>query len=288
MRSEVCSWRLVRYSAPGRLRQWLSNKAPVVIVSAYPTTVSSGQRTSLNWTASNADRCTASGGWTGSKATSGSESSSPSPRRQHSRSVALVRADPPLASVSAAVGSTGSTSLFPLHVEPGKRYLVNARGQPFFIHGDAAWSLIVQPTREQVDHYLEDRRLKGFNTVLVELIEHRFSAHPPRNIYGDGPFTVAGDFSTPNEAYFAHAEYVISKAAEKGSLVLMAPMFMGFKGGDEGWYQEMVRNGEAILRGYGRYVANRFRAYDNILWVEGGDYNPARNSAGERRRHRHP
>ena len=32
-------------------------------------------------------------------------------------------------------------------------------------------------------------------------------------------------------------------------------------------------NGATKLRAYGQYVANRFRAYDNILWVQGGDYN---------------
>ena len=36
----------------------------------------------------------------------------------------------------------------------------------------------------------------------------------------------------------------------------------------------MGRAGTAALRSYGQYVANRFRAYDNILWVHGGDYNP--------------
>ncbi len=120
--------------------------------------------------------------------------------------------------------------------------------------------------------YLENRRLKGFNTILVELMEHQFSSNPPNNVYGAAPFTTPGDFSTPNEAYFAHAEYVIAKAKSKGILVLITPAYMG--GGGEGWYQEMVANGEAKLRAYGQYVANRFKAYDNILWVEGGDYNP--------------
>ena len=55
---------------------------------------------------------------------------------------------------------------------------------------------------------------------------------------------------------------------------MITPTYMGYNGGSEGWYQEMVANGEAKLRTYGQYVANRFKAYDNVLWVQGGDYNP--------------
>ncbi len=79
------------------------------------------------------------------------------------------------------------------------------RGVPLFVHGDSAWSMIAAATREKVEHYLADRRSRGFNTVLVSLIEHRFSQNPPANAYGINPFTSAGDFTTPNEAYFEHA-----------------------------------------------------------------------------------
>ena len=128
--------------------------------------------------------------------------------------------------------------------------------------------------KRDVDVYLENRRLKGFNTILVNLVEHYFATNPPKNFYGDAPFLTPGDFSTPNEAYFAHAEYVISKAAEKGILVMLAPAYMGTGGGVQGWYQEMAANGTTKLRGYGQYLANRFLSLDNILWVHGGDTNP--------------
>ena len=65
---------------------------------------------------------------------------------------------------------------------------------------------------------------------------------------------------------------MISKANEKGMLVLLAPAYLGYQGGDEGWYQEMSANGATKLRAYGQWVANRFKNYDNILWVQGGDY----------------
>ncbi len=176
------------------------------------------------------------------------------------------------ASVPITVHSTAG--LFPLQVQAGKRYLVDAHGNPFLLQGDAAWSLIAQLTNQEAEQYLEDRRLKGFNTVIVNLIEHQFATMPPKNAYGDAPFLTPGDFSTPNEAYFAHAEYVIKLAAQKGILVLLFPAYMGVDGQAQGWYQEMVANGPTKLTNYGTYVANRFRAYDNILWGQGGDFNP--------------
>ncbi len=48
--------------------------APVVTLTASPTSIQSGQAATLNWTSQNATTCTASGGWSGSEATSGSVS----------------------------------------------------------------------------------------------------------------------------------------------------------------------------------------------------------------------
>ncbi len=156
----------------------------------------------------------------------------------------------------------------------GKRYLVDAASKPFLIQGDSPWSLLVQLTREQVDQYLDDRRARGFNTLLVNLIEHKFSNTPPKNVYGQGPFLIPGDFSTPNEQYFVHADWVIRRAGEKGFLIMLAPAYLGYDGGDEGWYQNMVANGTAKLREYGRYLGRRYAGFGNIMWTHGGDYNP--------------
>jgi Protein of unknown function (DUF4038)/Putative collagen-binding domain of a collagenase len=179
---------------------------------------------------------------------------------------------PTLAPPSPLVASREVT--FPLHVEAGKRFLVDAAATPFLLHGDAAWSLIVQLTREDVDVYLDDRRARGFNTLLVNLLEHKFANNAPQNVYGQAPFLVPGDFSTPNGAYFAHADWVLRRAAEKGFLVLLVPAYLGYRGGDEGWYQEMVVNGATKLRNYGRFLGQRYQDFTNVLWVHGGDYNP--------------
>ncbi|MEO7387371.1 MAG: DUF4038 domain-containing protein [Gammaproteobacteria bacterium] len=246
---------------------------PIVTLSANPTSVASGGSSTLTWSTSNATACTASGGWSGGKAMSGTASTGA--LASTTTFTLTCSGAGGSASDSASVTITGGgSSPFPVHVEAGKRYLITAQGQPFLMNGDTPWCLITQLTREEADQYLEDRRVKGFNTVMIELIEKKFSTNPPYNVYGDAPFLTAGDFSTPNEAYFSHAEYIIAKAREKGMLVLLTPAYMGFGGGPNGWYDEMEAAGTTELRNYGRYLATRFQDYDNILWVHGGDYNP--------------
>ncbi len=163
---------------------------------------------------------------------------------------------------------------YPLKVSENRHHLVDQNGAPFLIQGDAAWSLFVQLKREEAAAYLEDRRRRGFNLVMVNLLEHAYADHPPLNAYGQGPFTTPGDFSTPNEPYFSHIDGVLREAGEKGIAVLLCPAYLGFGGGNEGWYQEMLRNGPAKLRDYGRRLGERYRGFDNIVWLEGGDFTP--------------
>jgi hypothetical protein len=134
--------------------------------------------------------------------------------------------------------------------------------------------LIVGLNDTEVEQYLRNRKDKGFNAVNVELIEHRFCKKPPLNEAGDAPFTTPGDFSTPNEKYFAHADWVIRKAAENGIHVLLYPIFLGAKGTDEGWVEEALANGPEKCLDYGRYLGKRYKDFDNIIWLMGGDRHP--------------
>jgi hypothetical protein len=174
----------------------------------------------------------------------------------------------------AFAAACSAKAAFPLAVAPGGRYLVDSAGAPFLIQGDSAWSLIAQLRRDDVDRYLADRRKRGFNTILVSLIEHRFASDAPSNAYGQRPFLTPGDFTSPNESYFAHADWVVQRAAKEGFLVLLAPCYAGFNGGAEGWYREMVAAGADKLHRYGEYLGRRYRDFKNIVWVNAGDYDP--------------
>ena len=163
---------------------------------------------------------------------------------------------------------------FPVSLDPTGRHLVDADGDRFLIQGDAAWSMIVQLDEAGTASYLSTRRAQGFNTLVVSLIEHQFADDPPRDEAGRAPFEVPGDFSTPNDAYFDAAEAQLRQAADEGFLVLLTPAYLGFDGGEEGWYADMEQAGEETLRAYGRYLGERFADVDNIVWVHAGDFSP--------------
>jgi hypothetical protein len=171
--------------------------------------------------------------------------------------------------------------LFPLHVAADHGSLVTDDGTPFLLHGEAAWSLIAQPTTADAMRYLTDRHGRGVNAIIVNLIEHKFADHAPRDAAGDPPFTTPGDFSTPNEAYFAHADLVIDLAASQRIAVLLAPSYLGYAGTDEGWSQEMSVMGAAKCNAYGSYVGQRYVGKKNIVWLWGGDTTPATGSTVE-------
>ena len=161
---------------------------------------------------------------------------------------------------------------YPARIGPAHRHLVYQNGAPILVQGDAPWSLISGLTREEAELYLESRRRQGFNSLMVNLIEHKFRG--PVNRYGEGPFTTPGDFSTPNEKYFEHADWVIRKAAEKGMQIFLAPIYLGYIGTDEGWIEEALANGPEKCLSWGRYVGKRYRDFDNLIWLMGGDRNP--------------
>ncbi|MGB6962736.1 MAG: DUF4038 domain-containing protein, partial [Candidatus Acidiferrum sp.] len=123
---------------------------------------------------------------------------------------------PPLPSTQQTI--TGATYTYPLKVSEDGRYLVDQNNKPFRIQGDSAQSLIANLTYAEAQLYLSDRQAKGFNTININLLEHKFAVHPPSDRNGDQPFTSPGDFSKPNEAYFAFADSIIDLAASKGML----------------------------------------------------------------------
>jgi chitodextrinase len=176
--------------------------------------------------------------------------------------------------VTTSNGSPGSSAIFPLSVSADRRHLLDKNGAVFFINGDTPWELIQNLTLAEADTYLTDRKSKGFNSMLITLIERQFSPNPPLNENGDAPFTVPGDFSTPNEAYFAHVDAVLQKALEKDLTVFLTPAYLGYQGGSQGWYSEILANGPIKLRNFGRYLGNRYRNYPNVVWVTGGDFGP--------------
>jgi uncharacterized protein DUF4038/concanavalin A-like lectin/glucanase superfamily protein/collagenase-like protein with putative collagen-binding domain len=156
----------------------------------------------------------------------------------------------------------------PISVAPSGRYLVDEKGAPFLMTGDSPQALIGNLTESDAELYFASRRAEGFNTVWINLLCNNYTGCRNDGATWDGvqPFTTPGDFSTPNEAYFAHVDRILRLAGEYGLVVVLDPAETG------GWLSTMIDNGVDKLRAYGRYLGERYRDFPNIIWMHGNDY----------------
>ena len=184
-----------------------------------------------------------------------------------------------------ARGQTAGTARFPLRVEPGKRYLIDAESKPFFIIGDSPWTLAANINNLDLALYLDDRARRGFNALLFSAMERCYTLDwsgadgtcgSVRNFRGDPPFEKNDgglyQFAKPVEAYWRNVDRVVAEASKRNFLLLIAPAFVGVGAGSDGWWHDMIAAGTAGMEQWGRFIATRYKANDNILWINGGDY----------------
>jgi len=177
-----------------------------------------------------------------------------------------------VASLCSTVAGAGPA--FPLRVAASGRYLEDQRGEPFFVNGDTAWSLTHNLTYEQAVRYLQNRRAKGINAVVVSVPDAygpdgRASDGPDRQ--GNRPF-LDDDISRPNEPYWQHVDRVLAESEALGFLVLLWPSYLGCC--DDGYLGLLLRNGAAKASAYGRFIGARYAARKNLVWIHGGDRDP--------------
>lgn len=158
--------------------------------------------------------------------------------------------------------------LYPLQKSANGRYFVDQAGVPVLVHGDTPWSLIGELTREEVTDYLDDCAARKFNALIVNAPEAAYTSDPPNNAYGQPPFLIPGRFSTRNEAYYQHADFVVEEAAARGIQILMAPAYLGHPG--EGWYDAVHdQNTAQEMRQYGAWIGNRYAGTPNLMFMWG-------------------
>ena len=154
-----------------------------------------------------------------------------------------------------------------ISVSKNHRFLVDESGAPFFWLGDTAWEIFHRLTREETEDYLENRRQKGFNVIQAVALAEFDGLRIP-NAYGEVPFFDL-DPARPNEAYFAHLDWVIARAAQKGLYIGLLPTW-----GDKVnrmWGQGPQVFDQASARAYGAWIGHRYRQTANIIWILGGD-----------------
>jgi len=131
-------------SSAGTTTTTPSNPAPTLSFSASPVSILSGGATTLSWSASNADGCSASGGWSGNLSISGSQSVSPAQSTTYALSCSgaggsvskstTVSVSAPVTQVTSSSGSISLPTLPQVSVDTsmptqtGQTITVNAGG----------------------------------------------------------------------------------------------------------------------------------------------------------------
>jgi hypothetical protein len=165
--------------------------------------------------------------------------------------------------------SMGSGSpVYPLKAGASRRYLVDQKDAPFLITGDAPQSIIVNLSLDKAEAYFQNRRSHGFNSVWINLLSNDKTGGRPDASTFDGilPFTSTNDFAKPNEPYFQRADAILKLAAKYGLNAILDPVETA------GFISAMASNGVAKCRTFGQYIGDRYKSFDNIVWMSGNDY----------------
>lgn len=150
-----------------------------------------------------------------------------------------------------------------LRVSANHRYLEFTDGTPFFYLADTAWELFHRLNKDEATRYLENRSRKHF-TVIQAVILSELSGLTVPNAYGDLPLE-KGDIAHPNEAYFRHVDFIVSKAEELGLFVGLLPTWGKY------WKStDSIFPTPESARSYGRFLGTRYRD-KAIIWILGGD-----------------
>lgn len=153
-----------------------------------------------------------------------------------------------------------------LKISDNHRFIVKQDGAPFFYLGDTAWELFHRLNREEAQLYLSDRAAKRF-TVIQAVVLAELDGINANNAYGQKPL-IHGNPTQPNEEYFKHVDWIVSKANDLGLYVGMLPTW-----GDK-WNKKWgtgptvfnVVNAEQ----YGEWLGRRYMDA-GIIWILGGD-----------------
>lgn len=151
----------------------------------------------------------------------------------------------------------------PLRVSDNHRFLCHSDGHPFFWMGDTGWLLPERLNRDEVDYYLKRTAQDNFNVVQIQVI----NAIPSYNIYGAQSHPDGWDFSNiesiPGYGYWDHLDYIVEQAEKEGIYIGMVCIWGG-----------LVKAGlmdEEQAESYGRFLAQKYGKYPNIIWIIGGD-----------------
>ena len=151
-------------------------------------------------------------------------------------------------------------------ISANKRFLVTQDDKPFFYLADTAWELFHRLSRAEAEKYLKDRAARGFTVIQAVVLAEEDGLRVP-NANGDVPLK-DNDPTKPNEKYFEHVDWIITRANELGLLVGVLPTW-----GDK-WNKKWGVGPEIFTpenaATYGEWLGKRYKNR-GVIWIVGGD-----------------
>ena len=162
-----------------------------------------------------------------------------------------------------------------LNVSSNGHYLNYEDGTPFFWLGDTGWELFHRLKLPEIATYLDNRKQKGFNVIQAVILAEFDGLRKP-NQYGDLPLENL-DPTTPNEKYFQLVDTVVKLASSKELYMGLLPTW-----GDK--VTQLWGEGPVVFNLenayiYGLWIGKRYKDYQNIIWILGGDRPPMKDSS---------
>ena len=155
-----------------------------------------------------------------------------------------------------------------LKVSDEQRFLVTADGRPFFWLGDTAWELFHRLNREEAERYLKNRAAQRFTVIQAVALAEFDGLHDAERVrpHAARATTIP---TQPNEAYFAHVDWIVAKRERARALRRLAA--------DVGRQVEQASGAPARRSSrpqnaeqYGEWLGRRYKDA-GIIWILGGD-----------------
>lgn len=165
-------------------------------------------------------------------------------------------------------GAPSQSLTYPVRPSANGRFLVDQNNTPFLLTGDSPQSLIANLSESEAKDYFAGRQSLGFNAVWLNVLCSKHTGGRADGSTYDGilPFNTPGDIATPNPDYFGRVDAMIRLASQYQMLVFLNPAET------IDWLSVLRSNGESKAQEYGRFLGTRYRAFDNIVWLSGNDF----------------